>query len=168
MNIIIKKLRLFSQIAGDEEIVKSVKDQNSKKLGKKLILERDKEWKSTLKETETKKMLKIRKVSRYLKYVTTNKYKEILSEAFLTDNQGANVAAFPLTSDYWQGDETKWQKAMNSGNCQIVIGDNNYDESADSKIIQVSIPVYDGKFGTGNCIGVLIIGIKDLYIRKNL
>ena len=168
LSIILKNLDLLSKIASEDEIISSVKKQNAEKLDKKIILERDLEWKSTLKETKTKKMLKIKKASRFLKYVTTNKHSDLLSEAFLTDNQGANVAAFPLTSDYWQGDEAKWQKAMNSGKCQIVIGDVNYDDSADSKIIQISIPVYDGEFGTGNCIGVLVMGIKDLYIRKNL
>ena len=168
LDIIIKKMNLFTKIAATEEIIKSVKDQNAQKLDKDLIMARDKEWSATLKETKTKKMLKIRKASRYLKYLTTNKHKDLLSEAFLVDNQGANVAAFPLTTDYWQGDEEKWQKSMNSGKCQIVIGDNSYDTSADSKIIQISVPVYDGPFGTGSCIGVLVVGIKDLYIRKNL
>lgn len=166
--IIRKKIETFSQLSTDEEIVKSVKNQNAEQISKDLIIKRDQEWRATLKETKMKRELKVKKASRYLKYLTTNKYKEILSEAILIDRQGANVAAFPLTTDYFQGDEDKWQKSMNGGKCRIVISDLAYDESADSKIVQVSLPIYDGKFGSDNCIGVLILGIKDLYIRKNI
>lgn len=40
---------------------------------------------------------------------------DVYSEAFVTDAKGANVAAYPATSDYWQGDEDKFTKAFASG-----------------------------------------------------
>ena len=33
-----------------------------------------------------------------------------VTEVFVMDNKGLNVAQSAVTSDYWQGDEAKWQQ----------------------------------------------------------
>jgi hypothetical protein len=37
------------------------------------------------------------------------------------DNQGANVAAYPATSGYWQGDDAKWVKSWAKGRGGVLI-----------------------------------------------
>ncbi|MEH6472513.1 MAG: cache domain-containing protein [Halopseudomonas sp.] len=77
-------------------------------------------------------------------------------ELFLMDNQGANVAMTSKTSDYWQGDEAKWQESFKGGAGALHVGDVEFDESAQAYLVQVSVPVMDG----GKAIGAITIGIN--------
>ena len=84
------------------------------------------------------------------------------NEAFLTDNQGANVAAFPPTSDYFQGDEEKWSESFNEGSGRVFIGPVELDESTGVRAVQISAPVLD----QGRTIGVLVVGITVEHIES--
>jgi hypothetical protein len=61
-------------------------------------------------------------------------------EAILMDARGALVCATGETSDYWQGDEAKWQKPM-LGGVEAFIDEPALDESTQAYAIQLSIPV---------------------------
>ncbi|OUR97432.1 hypothetical protein A9Q84_13990 [Halobacteriovorax marinus] len=117
----------------------------------------DSSWTSTLKITKFKNEVQKRRVSRFLKSTVLYSNNKLYSELFLTGNNGVLIGAYPLTTDFWQGDEEKWIKSYNDGLCQIFIGPIEYDESSDRKAIQVSIPVVDQ---VGNCTGILIIGLR--------
>jgi hypothetical protein len=60
------------------------------------------------------------------------------------------------TSDYWQGDEAKWQKSFNGGKGAVFFDERKFDSSAKAVIIQVSVPVID----QGKVIGALTVGVK--------
>lgn len=64
-------------------------------------------------------------------------------EIFVMDNQGCIVAESDKTSDFWQGDEPKWQECFNNGNGRIHVGDVEYDQSTSLCVIQISTPIYD-------------------------
>lgn len=81
---------------------------------------------------------------------------DVYSEAFITDNKGANVAAYPATSDYWQGDEDKFTRAFANGKGEVFIGDVEMDESSQSNAVQISVPM----MYNNEAIGVLVIGVK--------
>ncbi len=78
-----------------------------------------------------------------------------LAECFVMDNQGANVAMTDKTSDYWQGDEAKWQESYKGGAGAVHIGDVKFDDSTQAYLVQVSVPVMDG----GKAIGAITFGI---------
>lgn len=78
-------------------------------------------------------------------------------EVFATDNQGANFAQSGLTSDFWQGDEAKWQNSFNEGNGGIDVGEVEYDESADAYLQQVSLPLVAAD---GSVIGAVTFGLQ--------
>jgi len=141
-------------------IVKAVMEQNAKSLSLDTIKKTDDEWKATKDLTPFKISLQKTPVGNFLKR-KMELNKSIYSEAFLTDNQGANVTAFPATSDYWQGDESKWTESFNNGDGKVYIGDVELDESSGSYATQVSVPVNKN----GKTIGVLVIGIKLSYIE---
>lgn len=78
-----------------------------------------------------------------------------ITEVFVMDKLGANVCAFPATSDYDQGDEEKWFEPFNNGKSPYV-GKIETDESTGENQGQVSLNITkDGKN-----IGVITIGIK--------
>lgn len=80
----------------------------------------------------------------------------LISEIFVTDNLGLNVAASAPTSDYWQGDEAKFTEVFGKGPDAMLIGEVEFDDSVGAYIGQVSIPVLDE---TGGVIGTMTIGL---------
>ena len=84
-----------------------------------------------------------------------------IDEVFLTDNQGANVAAYPPTSDYWQGDEEKWTASYNDGQGIVFIGPLEFDDSTQKTQVQISAPV----FANNETIGVLVLGVSVDYLE---
>ncbi len=82
----------------------------------------------------------------------------LYSEIFVTDAKGLNVAQSDVTSDYWQGDEAKWQKSFSMGAGAIHLGDVEQDESTQAYQSQVSMTVTDPD--TGNPIGAITVGVN--------
>lgn len=74
------------------------------------------------------------------------------------DNKGLNVGQSDVTSDYWQGDEAKWQKTYAVGPDALVIGKREYDRSSQKFLIQVSVPAVDSASKTP--IGAATIGVS--------
>ena len=77
-----------------------------------------------------------------------------VSEIFVMDRLGANVAQTDKTSDYWQGDEPKFTECF-TGAGQVFLSKMEFDESTQTYSIQVSVPVLEGDALIGAiCIGV--------------
>ena len=152
------KMRTVQHMALNPALIQAVRRQNAEKLDETKIKQRDEEWKGTKKLTPFKRSLQENGAGKMLKrYVSRN---PSLNEAFLTDNQGANVAAFPATSDYWQGDEEKWTASFNDGAGQMFLGPVERDESTNTLAVQVSAPL----FHQGETIGVLVVGVTFDYL----
>ncbi len=83
---------------------------------------------------------------------------QFVTEVFAMDNHGLNVAQSVETSDYWQGDEAKWQQTYGNGSGEIHISEVEFDESTGSYQSQVSMPVKDP--ATGELIGAITFGIN--------
>ena len=62
------------------------------------------------------------------------------------------------TSDYWQGDEAKWQNTFGNGSGDIHISEVEYDDSTGSYQSQISMPVTDPE--TGEMLGAITFGIN--------
>lgn len=154
------KLRGARHLAFHPEIVRAVRSQNDEQLSMETIQQRDAAWRSAQEETALQRSIGHSRASRVLKTIVERN--PDFSEAFATDNQGANVAMFPTTSDYWQGDEDKWIKSFNEGDGTQWIGDVEVDESTGTAAVQVSVPIHD----QGETIGVLVIGITQEYLQE--
>ncbi|WP_281558476.1 PDC sensor domain-containing protein [Thalassomonas sp. RHCl1] len=156
------KIAGVEKMGGHPLVVKAVKEQNAKGMSLEEIKKIDQEWRATAELTPFKLSLQQSVIGKFLKR-KLELNKAIYSETFLTDNQGANVVAYPATSDYWQGDEKKWTEAFNNGDGKVYVGEVKYDESAQSDATQISVPVKD----QGKTIGVLVVGIKLSYIEAS-
>ncbi len=80
----------------------------------------------------------------------------VITEIFVMDNRGLNVGQSDVTSDYWQGDEAKWQKSFEGS--ILYIEEAGRDESTQLMQSQASLPIRDPK--TGAVIGAITIGIN--------
>lgn len=82
----------------------------------------------------------------------------LVTELILTDRQGHNVAVSDMTSDFWQGDESKFTEARKLEPGQLQFGPVTYDESTRQFQVHVSRPVYDPE--SAEPLGVIIVGVN--------
>ena len=82
----------------------------------------------------------------------------LATEIFVMDNKGLNVGQSDVTSDYWQGDEAKWQKTYLAGSDSLFIDEIEQDESTQTFQSQVSMPTVDP--ATGEVIGAITVGVN--------
>lgn len=80
-----------------------------------------------------------------------------ITEIFVMDNKGLNVAESDATSDYWQGDEAKFQKTYGVGPDAIFIDKPQKDDSTRVFEVQASFTLKDE---TGKAIGAVTVGIN--------
>lgn len=87
----------------------------------------------------------------------------LVTEVFVMDNRGLNVGQSDVTSDLWQGDESKWSQSFGVGADAIHIGEVELDESTQSYQSQVSLAISDPE--TGKPIGAVTFGIDLEYLE---
>ena len=74
------------------------------------------------------------------------------------DKTGLNVGQGEPTSDYWQGDEAKWQETYLVGPDAVFIDDIDFDGSSGMFLAQVDAAIADPE--TGEVIGAVTMGIN--------
>ena len=141
-------------IITDGAIVKAVEAQNAKKMTLADIQATDKKWSNAEEQLPIMKELLENDCAKVL-FKLSGKYSGV-KEAFVTDDQGANVCMNNLTSDYWQGDEAKWQNSFKGGKGGVDAGKASFDKSANATLQQVSLPIL-GK--GGKVIGAITFGL---------
>ena len=135
-------------------LVNAVIAQNAEHLTMAEIEKRDKEWIAGGAQTLVKQMLTGPCADRLRQLTATS---PVYGETFVMDNQGALVCTNQKTSDYWQGDEAKWQKSFDGGKGAVFIDRPRFDESAKEHLAQISLPIHDT---AGHVIGAMTVGIN--------
>ena len=79
-------------------------------------------------------------------------------EVFVMDSRGLNVAMSGVTSDYWQGDEAKFQQTFSKGPGAVHISEVEFDESSQTYQVQASFTVTDP--ASGAPIGAMTVGLN--------
>jgi len=79
----------------------------------------------------------------------------VITEIFVMDNKGLNVAQTDPTGDYMQGDEAKWQKTFGVGPHAILIDE--VEQDGGLNISQVSLTIARDN---GFSLGAVTIGIN--------
>ena len=82
----------------------------------------------------------------------------MITEVFVFDAIGLNVAASAVTSDYWQGDEEKYSETYPHGPDAVHISEIEFDESTQSYQAQVSVPIVDP--ASGQVVGAMTVGLN--------
>ncbi len=141
------------KLGSDPIIVKAVKEQNAKGMTLAKIKEMDATWTSTPGINTFMKSLMTSPCGRHLQQMQAGT--PYYSEIFVMDNLGANVAMTDKTSDYWQGDEPKFNESYKGGAGAVHISSVKFDDSTQAYLVQVSVPVMDA----GKAIGAVTIGV---------
>jgi len=78
-----------------------------------------------------------------------------LIEAFVMDSKGLNVGVSSITSDYWQGDEAKFQQTFDKGPNAIHYGEIEVKDDTGHRAQQVNMTIVDPE--TGKPIGAMTV-----------
>ena len=146
--------------ASDAAVVESVKAQNTRTaaLSQADVDKLDKQWRAETKASDKPLIDETlaNPLSAYLKQVKKDGG-GLYTEIFVMDSKGLNVGQSDVTSDYWQGDEAKWQKTFLAGAGTVHVGEVEFDESSQTYQSQVSMPIVDPD--TSTVIGAVTIGV---------
>jgi hypothetical protein len=148
------KAKLLPELS-NSVIVNAINAQNARGMTLDEIRKIDAEWSTAEDELDIHKQMMTGTCANQVKSLAAKL--GTIGEAFVMDNQGANVCQNELTSDYWQGDEDKWKNSFNNGAGGIDIGTEKLDRSSNMVLQQVSLPVVDK---SGKVIGAICYGIK--------
>jgi len=143
----------LAALGSDPVIVQAVRDENAKGKTMAQIQEKDTAWKAFAGIADYMKAIMDSECGKHARKIQESA--PYYAEIFVMDNQGANVAMTDKTSDYWQGDEDKFQKSFANGTGAVFVDEVKFDDSAQTYQVQVSVPVMDG----GKAIGAITIGI---------
>lgn len=81
----------------------------------------------------------------------------LVTEIFVTDRLGANLALSQLTSDYWQGNEPKFEQVVGQPEGFLLLEPVYFDASTRRFQVIVSTPVYD--HSAGQFLGIISMGL---------
>ena len=142
-------------------VIEAVKAQNAKHAGLSQadIENMDKDWRAQT-DASSKPMIDAVLGSALSSFLREQKDSSqgLITEIFVMDNRGMNVGQSDVTSDYWQGDEDKWQKPFNGGPGAIFVDGVEMDESTQTFQSQVSMSIVDP--ATGQVIGAITVGVN--------
>lgn len=151
----------IAAIATAPEIVDAIKAQNAETAGydQAKVDELDKEWRAEVGAADQPmiKQTLERPASAYLAKMR-DQSGGLFTEIFAMDDKGLNVAQSDATSDYWQGDEAKWQNTFLKGPSALDVSDVEQDESTQVYQSQVSVPVVDP--ADDAVVGALTVGVN--------
>ena len=88
----------------------------------------------------------------------------VITEIILMDMHGLNVAISDPTSDYYQGDEAKYQDTYLKGPGAVHVGEIEFDDSTQKHQTQVSMTITDPE--NGQAIGAVTFGIDLTVLRE--
>lgn len=138
----------------DAVIVEAVKKKNDQGETLDQVKAMDEKWQNTPGIADFMNELITGECGQYLQKLMNSE--PFFAEIFVMDKNGSNVAMTGKTSDYWQGDEDKFKKSFNGGKGAVFVDDVEFDDSTQTYLVQVSVPVMDG----GVAIGAITFGIE--------
>jgi hypothetical protein len=139
-------------IARDPQLVALIAAKNAVQESREEIRRKDAEWSAAADHPLRRSLTQGECGGRLRELVADD---GVIVEVLLMDRQGALVCASVAPSDYWQGDEPKWQKTCLEGRDPFV-DEGALDASTGRYAVQLSVPVtVDGK-----CIGAVTLTLK--------
>lgn len=149
-----KRVAIVRQWARDPVVIATVVRANAETLSASAIETRDRVWQATAGVDPFMQDLLDAACSARLRELSARTPE--LGEAFVTDRRGANVAMTRKTSDYWQGDEDKFERAFTGRLDAYHIDPVQFDESIQAYAVQIAVPVA----ARGAAVGVLVVTVN--------
>ncbi len=129
----------------------------------------DNTWKTEAKSDDQPLIAEILSspLSSYLLYVQA-KSAGLFTEIFVMDKFGLNVGQSSVTSDYWQGDEDKFQKTFDIGPDAVFIDEPEFNDETKTWRTQVNFTIVDPESKTAIGAATAEINLTELQRRLDL
>ena len=147
------RMPLADKIGTDAELIKAIVAKNKIEESAAEIHRIDEAWMHNPRYPLRKTLTSGPCADRLRKLVGDDK---LVVEAFLMDERGGLVCATVETSDYWQGDEAKWQKTYRDG-APLFVDEPALDASTGAFAVQLSRIVNDAR---GVKVGALTLTLR--------
>lgn len=152
-------------LMADPQIVAAIQAQNQKTAGmdEGAIVDLDNKWRAEVGSSSSPTIDPVvnSPLAHMLRSIRDDS-SGLFTEIFVMDGVGLNVAASDTTSDYWQGDEAKWQQTYQVGADAVHISDVELDDSTQSYQAQVSVSIADE---SGQPVGAATFGVNVEYLN---
>lgn len=89
----------------------------------------------------------------------------LFTEIFVTDEHGLNVGQSAVTSDFWQGDEAKFQNTVPEGPHAVFVDEPEWHEDSETWRLQVNMTVADPQSGAAIGAATFEINLTELARR---
>jgi hypothetical protein len=153
------RVSMAHAIASDAELLRAVLAKNAERETEEQLRTRDRQWTTNLADPLRRALTQSRCAERLRELV---KDEPLVAEVILMDDHGANVCVSKATSDYWQGDEAKWEKTFREGLDPFVDAP-AFDPSSGVFAVQLSVPVRK----EGARVGALTLTLKILRAKAS-
>ena len=143
------------------QVIEAVKQQNTRtgSYGADRVSELDQAWRAQI-GSGSAPMIDEVMASDVSRFIAENVAGSggAITEVFVMDAVGLNVAQSGVTSDYWQGDEAKHIETFGKGAGAVHVSEVELDESTQTYQAQVSVSLTDPE--TGAPIGAVTFGLN--------
>jgi hypothetical protein len=140
-------------VGQDAQLVAAVEKDNMKPAAVEKLRDLDKKWQAREIEDFVRTLMGNAVSARLQNQITSFRY---IPEAFIMNAQGTIIGETHRTSGYWKGEAAKFTAAYNGGAGATWYGKVEFDESTNTNILQVSVPVVKG----GKAIGAICFGVN--------
>ena len=162
---VISEIRVWSNVPVVMEAIRS-RNAHAGSLDQAEIDSLDKKWRAETKENDQPLITSVlaNPLSSYLSRVQARSV-GLLTEVFVMDRNGLNVGQSSITSDYWQGDEAKFQKTFDVGPGAIFVDEPELNEDTMTWRAQINLTIDDAD---GKPIGAITVEVNltELERRK--
>jgi len=132
-------------------------------LDEKRILELDKQWRAERKAADQPLIAAVLSspLSAYLTKIQAQSL-GLYTEIFVMDAKGLNAGQSAVTSDYWQGDEAKFQKTFPVAVDAVFIDKPEISDGTGSENVQVNLTIAEG----GKAVGAITVEVNLTELRR--
>jgi len=123
----------------------------------------DKQWRAE-REVEDQPLITAVLSSPLSSYLTKIQARSrgLYTEIFVMDGKGLNAGQSSITSDFWQGDEGKWQKTYQVGPDAIFIDEIEINDDTGTENAQVNLSIAQD----GQVVGAITVEINVTELRR--
>jgi hypothetical protein len=127
----------------------------------------DKEWRAESKVDKQPLIAEMLSspLSNYLLYLQAQSA-GLYTEMFVMDDKGLNVGQSSVTSDYWQGDEAKYQKTFQVGPDAVFVDEAEFNDDTRTWRAQLNFTVVDPQSGKPIGAATIEMNLTELERRQ--
>lgn len=125
----------------------------------------DEQWRAERESTDQPLITSVLSspLSNYLTRIQARSH-GLYTEIFVMDAKGLNAGQSSITSDFWQGDESKWQKTFLVGPDAVFIDEAEVNEKTGTENAQLSLPITQD----GQVVGAITVEVNLTELRRRI